>query len=66
MKFKNIKVGMKIQNKESGLLYEVISQTESKCFILDHEFYDEYYGCMMKIMNKDDVHLFRKHKGEVK
>ena len=56
MKFENIKVGMKLQHKESGIIYVVESVKKFK-FELLGELHDRL--CI-------EARLFRKYKGDVK
>ncbi len=77
MKHKNIEVGMKLQNKETGKIYLVLSNEidyfrldgnyiNSNDFYLD-DFYTDDYGNHTKIIMSVyyDAKLFRKVKDEI-
>ena len=65
MKFENIKVGMKLQHKESGLYYDVI---DSGCkyfqyFVLNGYYYDGGMESRRIYKDIDDAKLFTNARG---
>ena len=64
MKFKNIEVGMKLQNKETGKIYTVVRDMYEK-YQLD-DYYNEVDNLKVNIISKyyNDAKLFRKVKNE--
>ena len=65
MKFKNIEVGMKLQNKETGKIYTVVRDMYEK-YQLD-DYYNEVDNLKVNIISKyyNDAKLFRKVKDEI-
>ena len=62
MKFKNIEVGMKLQNKETGEIYLVLSNSDY-VFTLNDYYIDKngyYTNLIYKVVN--DAKQFRKTK----
>ncbi len=64
MKFKNIEVGMKLQNKETGKIYLVLSN-EIDYFRLDGNYINSNSLNINVIVDKGDAKLFRKVKDEI-
>ena len=64
MKFKNIEVGMKLQNKETGKIYTVVRDMYEE-YQLD-DYYNEVDNLKTSIISKNykDAKLFRKVKNE--
>ena len=62
MKFKNIEVGMKLQNKETGKIYTVVRDMYEE-YQLD-DYYNEVDNLKVNIISKyyNDAKLFRKVK----
>ena len=65
MKFKNIEVGMKLQNKETGKIYTVVRDMYEE-YQLD-DYYNEVDNLKVNIISKyyNDAKLFRKVKDEI-
>ena len=65
MKFKNIEVGMKLQNKETGKIYTVVREMYEE-YQLD-DYYNEVDNLKVNIISKyyNDAKLFRKVKDEI-
>lgn len=60
MKFKNIKVGMKLQHKETGDIYTVL-RFIAEVFVLDYGYPDkDGYHCL-SIGGNSEAYLFRKY-----
>ena len=64
MKFKNIEVGMKLQNKETGKIYTVVRDMYKE-YRLDN-YYNDVDNLKTNIISKyyNDAKLFRKVKDE--
>ena len=64
MKFKNIEVGMKLQNKETGEIYLVLSNSDYVFYLNDY--YIDKNGCYTNLIYKgdNDAKQFRKVKDE--
>lgn len=67
MKFKNIKVGMTIQNKKTMTFYKVMQCDFDNDFYYLDDFYTDDYGVHTKIICNlyNDAKLFRKVKDEI-
>ena len=65
MKFKNIEVGMKLQNKETGKIYTVVREMYEE-YQLD-DYYNDVNNLKTNIISKNynDTKLFRKVKDEI-
>ena len=65
MKFKNIEVGMKLQNKETWEIYTVVRDMYEE-YQLD-DYYNEVDNLKVNIISKyyNDAKLFRKVKDEI-
>ena len=65
MKFKNIEVGMKLQNKNTGKIYTVVREMYEE-YQLD-DYYNEVDNLKVNIISKyyNDAKLFRKVKDEI-
>ena len=63
MKFKNIEVGMKLQNKETGEIYTVVRDMKNEEYQLDN-YYNDVDNLKTNIISKyyNDAKLFRKVK----
>ncbi len=65
MKFKNIEVGMKLQNKNTGKIYTVVRDMKNEEYQLDN-YYNDVDNLKTNIISKyyNDAKLFRKVKNE--
>ena len=65
MKFKNIEVGMKLQNKNTGKIYTVVRDMKNEEYQLDN-YYNDVDNLETNIISKyyNDAKLFRKVKDE--
>ena len=65
MKFKNIEVGMKLQNKNTGKIYTVVREMYEE-YQLD-DYYNDVDNLKTSIISKNykDAKLFRKVKDEI-
>ena len=65
MKFKNIEVGMKLQNKNTGKIYTVVRDMKNEEYQLDN-YYNDVDNLKTNIISKyyNDAKLFRKVKDE--
>ena len=72
MKFKNIEVGMKLQNKNTGKIYTVVRDMKNEEYQLDNYYndvdiyYNDVDNLKTNIISKyyNDAKLFRKVKDE--
>ena len=79
MKFKNIEVGMKLQNKETGKIYTVVREMYEEYQLDDYnevdiyeeyqldDYYNDVNNLKTNIISKyyNDAKLFRKVKDEI-
>ena len=65
MKFKNIEVGMKLQNKNTGKIYTVVRDMKNEEYQLDN-YYNDVDNLKTNIISKyyNDAKWFRKVKDE--
>ena len=65
MKFKNIEVGMKLQNKNTGKIYTIVRDMKNEEYQLDN-YFNDVDNLKTIVISKyfNDAKLFRKVKNE--